>query len=159
MKNGGIFLLLIAGVVGFAVMRGAKNFANSLNVQFNGVKIDSQKTQKSFFFNFFYTLSLSFINPENFKADVTNMSLNVSIGDKQVGTIRRTTLFTIPAKDTVKVDFDLQIPTIQLGIAVKDLISILTSGGQLPTVTVTVDGFLQTALGRIPVNETKQLTI
>jgi hypothetical protein len=156
MKKGGLVVVIAIAALGFAIFRGAKSFAQNLRVQFNDVAIDLVQTKKALYLTLFYKLKLTFINPESVKADITNMSIDVFFGDKNVGTIRRTSLFTIPSRDSVQVEFELSIPTIKLGLSIRELISMLSAGGSLPSVTL--QGFLQTQVGRISVNQTLPIT-
>lgn len=152
MKNGGIFLLLALGAVAFIATRSVKSFGENLRVNFNRVAINLPKTQSAKYINLWYDLRLVFINPENVKADIQSMSLDVILGNKRIATINRKSTFTIPAREEVAVDFELSVPSISLGFQAFEMIKLIRDGGQMPPVTIR--GFLQTTFGRIPVDET-----
>lgn len=152
MRSGVLILLAAAGVIGLSLYKGVKSFAENLRVQFDDVAIDSKSTKQALYLTLYYRLKLTFINPENVKADINSIVLDVYLGDQLVSTIRRNTLFTIPARDRVQGTFELNIPTVKLGMSAVSLISAIASGGSLPDVTVR--GTLQTPFGKIDVNET-----
>lgn len=152
MKNGGVFILLALGAIAFVATRNLKSFGQNLRVSFNRVAINLPKTQAAKYTNLWYDLRLVFINPENVKADIQSLNLDVILGNKRIATINRKSVFTIPAREEVAVDFELSVPSLSLGFQAFDMIKLIREGQSLPPVTIR--GFLQTTFGRIPVEET-----
>lgn len=149
MKKGGIVLLI--GALAYAVFRGAKSFAENLKVEFRKVSIDSDATKRSAYLNLVYNLTLAFVNPENVKAQVNNLSLDVFLGERRLATITRNTSFVIPPKGSESVMFTASFPTLSLGLSARDIIDVIKGDDTLPPFTI--KGFLQTPLGRIPVEQ------
>lgn len=156
MKNGGLLLILGIAAIAYYTVRGAQNFADRLKVNFRKVSIDTNKSKQTAYTRLFYTLTLDFVNPESFQVQINTMALDLFIGDRLIGTISKESPFIIQARDTQTIPFELAIPTIQLGLSVSDLVRMAKAGSfDLPDIHIV--GFLQTAVGRIPVDVTKSL--
>ena len=113
------------------------------------VAIDLQKIKASLFTRIYYKVKLNLINDESVSVNVKSVNLNVSIGGRPFGAIVNNQSFSIPARSSNVVSFDTSFSSLSAITLIKDII---LQGLQDPII---VNGFIQTDLGRINVNFTK----
>jgi LEA14-like dessication related protein/DNA-directed RNA polymerase subunit H (RpoH/RPB5) len=116
------------------------------------VAIDLQKTKQSLFTRIYYKVKLNLINNESVSVNVKSLSLNVFVGSIPFGSIVKNESFSIPAQSNEIIELNTSFSSFSALALIKDII---LQGFQDPIV---VKGFIQTDLGRINVDFTKNLS-
>jgi hypothetical protein len=120
------------------------------NIQFIplDIAIDSRR---SGLFRIYYSIKLRLINNESANVNIRGINLKAFIDNKFVGDIVNTASFNVPAKGTTDIKLDTSIST---GSVARLIFNAITEGINF---SMNVSGFVDTDLGRVNVNFTKQV--
>jgi hypothetical protein len=120
------------------------------NIQFIplDIAIDSRR---SGLFRIYYSIKLRLINNETANVNIRGINLKAFIDNKFVGDIVNTASFNVPAKGTTDIKLDTSIST---GNIARLIFQAITDGINF---SMNVNGFIDTDLGRVNVNFTKQV--
>lgn len=113
------------------------------------VAIDLQRIKASLFTRIYYKVKLNLINDESVSVNVKSVNLNVAVGGRPFGSIVKNELFSVPARSSQVITLDASFSSLSAIALIKDII---LQGFQDPII---VNGFIQTDLGRVNVNFTK----
>ena len=120
------------------------------NIQFIplDIAIDSRR---SGLFRIYYSIKLRLINNESANVNIKGVNLKAFIDNKFVGDIVNNASFNVPAKGTTDIKLDTSIST---GSIARLIFNAITEGINF---SMNVNGFVDTDLGRVNVNFTKQV--
>jgi len=113
------------------------------------VAIDIEKIKASLFTRIYYKVKLNLINDESVSVNIKSVNLNVSIGNRPFGTITKNEMFSVPGQSSQIITLETSFSSFSAIALIKDII---LEGFQDPII---VNGFIQTDLGRVNVNFTK----
>ena len=149
MKNKIPLLLTLLGGAGliFWLRRKAQAGANLQFIPLD-IAIDSQR---SGLFRIYYSVKLRLINNETANVNIRGINLKAFIDDKFVGDIVNNASFNVPAKGTTDIKLDTSIST---GSIARLIFDAITDGINF---SMNINGFVDTDLGRVNVNFTKQV--
>jgi hypothetical protein len=149
MKNRLPLILTVLGgaYLVFYLRRKAQAGANLQFVPLD-IAIDSRR---SGLFRIYYSIKLRLINNETANVNIKGINLKAFIDDKFVGDIVNTAAFSVAAKGTTDIKLDTSIST---GSIARLIFNAITDGINF---NMTVKGFVDTDLGRVNVNFTKQV--
>ena len=116
------------------------------------VAIDSQRTAQAGYSRIYYRLKLRLINDEPASVNVRSINLNITVGGNLIGKINNTTGFAVEANSTKDIQLDASFQTVNIISLIQDLI---INGFEDP---INVTGFIQTDLGRINIQFSKNLS-
>ena len=124
--------------------------AAGANLQFIplDIAIDSRR---SGLFRIYYSVKLRLINNENANVNIRGINLKAFIDNKFVGDIVNNASFNVPAKGTTDIKLDTSIST---GSVARLIFQAITDGINF---SMNISGFVDTDLGRVNVNFTKQV--
>jgi hypothetical protein len=124
--------------------------AAGANLQFIplDIAIDSRR---SGLFRIYYSVKLRLINNENANVNIRGINLKAFIDNKFVGDIVNNASFNVPAKGTTDIKLDTSIST---GSVARLIFQAITDGINF---SMNINGFVDTDLGRVNVNFTKQV--
>jgi LEA14-like dessication related protein len=117
------------------------------------VAIDFQKIQQSLFTRIYYKVKLNLINNESASVNIRSINLNVSIGSQPFGSIVRNESFSVPRQSNQIVTLETSFSSLAAISLIRDII---LNGFQDP---INVNGYIQTDLGRVNVNFSKNLSL
>lgn len=149
MKNKLPLLLTLLGGAGlvFWLRRKAQAGANLQFIPLD-IAIDSQR---SGFFRIYYSVKIRLINNETANVNIKGINLKAFIDNKFVGDIVNNASFNVPAKGTTDIKLDTSIST---GSIARLIFDAITNGINF---SMNINGFVDTDLGRVNVNFTKQV--
>lgn len=149
MKNKLPLLLTILGGASlvFWLRRKAQAGANLQFIPLD-IAIDSQR---SGFFRIYYSVKIRLINNETASVNIKGINLKAFIDNKFVGDIVNNASFNVPAKGTTDIKLDTSIST---GSIARLIFDAITQGINF---SMNINGFVDTDLGRVNVNFTKQV--
>jgi hypothetical protein len=149
MKNKLPLILTVLGgaYLVFYLRRKAQAGANLQFVPLD-IAIDSRR---SGLFRIYYSIKLRLINNETANVNIKGINLKAFIDDKFIGDIVNTAAFSVAAKGTTDIKLDTSIST---GSIARLIFNAITDGINF---NMTVSGFVDTDLGRVNVNFTKQV--
>jgi hypothetical protein len=149
MKNKLPLLLTLLGGAGlvFWLRRKAQAGANLQFIPLD-IAIDSKR---SGFFRIYYSVKLRLINNETASVNIKGINLKAFIDNKFVGDIVNNASFNVPAKGTTDIKLDTSIST---GSIARLIFQAITQGINF---SMNINGFVDTDLGRVNVNFTKQV--
>lgn len=149
MKNKLPLILTALGGV-YLVFWLRRKAAAGANLQFIplDIAIDSRR---SGLFRIYYSIKLRLINNESANVNVKSINLKAFIDNKFVGDIVNNASFNVPAKGTTDIKLDTSIST---GSIARLIFQAITDGINF---SMNVNGFVDTDLGRVNVNFTKQV--
>jgi len=142
-----ILTLLGGAYIVYFLRRKAQAGANLQFVPLD-IAIDSRR---SGLFRIYYSIKLRLINNETANVNIKGINLKAFIDNKFVGDIVSTASFNVPAKDTTDIKLDTSIST---GNIARFIFNAITDGLNF---NMNVNGFVDTDLGRVNVNFTKQV--
>lgn len=124
--------------------------AAGANLQFIplDIAIDSRR---SGLFRIYYSVKLRLINNETANVNIRGINLKAFIDNKFVGDIVNSASFNVPAKGTTDIKLDTSIST---GSIARLIFQAITDGINF---SMNVNGFIDTDLGRVKINFTKQV--
>lgn len=149
MKNKLPLLLTILGGAGlvFWLRRKAQAGANLQFIPLD-IAIDSRR---SGLFRIYYSVKIRLINNETANVNIKGINLKAFIDNKFVGDIVNNASFNVPAKGTTDIKLDTSIST---GSIARLIFQAITQGINF---SMNINGFVDTDLGRVNVNFTKQV--
>lgn len=142
-----ILTLLGGGYLIYWLRRKASAGANLQYIPLD-IAIDSRK---SGLFRIYYSLKLRLINNESANVNIRAINLKAFIDNKFIGDILSNASFNVPAKGTQDIKLDTSIST---GSVARLVFDALTEGINF---SMNVNGYIDTDLGRVNVNFTKQV--
>jgi LEA14-like dessication related protein len=146
--------LLLLGGAGAALLfflRQKKAAGENLRVEPVDVAIDTARSAQSFYTRIYYRVKLKLINVERASVNVSGINLNVSVNNNPFGSIVSADPFIVSPNSEKIINLDASIASLGVINLVRDLIS---EGLNL---NVNVSGYIDTDLGRITVNFSKNL--
>jgi LEA14-like dessication related protein len=130
-------------------LSGRKTAMENLRVVPVSISIDSARSRNTFFTQLFYRVKLNLINNEAQPVIVRGIDLNIFYKSKQVGKIIRDQDFIIPGRGAQIVEMDASISASDI---ITSIVDIAQNIRNLSKIEFTINGFVDTDLGRIPVN-------
>jgi hypothetical protein len=149
-----LILTLVTGAGLFFWLRRKKAAGMNLRYEPIDIAIDSQRSAASLFSRIYYNLKLRLINNESANVNIRAINLQafLNVADRQprkIGDIVNNTGFQVPAKGQKEIKLDTSISTGGVIQIIKDL---LLEGINFQ---INVNGFVDTDLGRLDINFTK----
>lgn len=130
-------------------LTGRKTAMENLRVVPVSIAIDSARSRDTFFSQLYYRVKLNLINQEQQPVIVRMIDLNVGYKGRQIGKIVRDADFIIPGRGQQVIEMDASISASDIITSVVDLARNIRN---LSNIEFTINGFVDTDLGRIPVN-------
>lgn len=130
-------------------LTGRKTAMENLRVVPVSISIDSARSRDTFFSQLYYRVKLNLINQEQQPVIVREIDLNVNYKGRQIGKIVRDADFIVPGRGQQVVEMDASISASDIITSIVDLARNIRN---LSNIEFTVNGFVDTDLGRIPVN-------
>jgi LEA14-like dessication related protein len=149
MKN-----LLYLGTAAAALLyflRQKRAAGENIRVEPVDIAIDSARSSSSFWTRIYYNVKLKLINAETASVNVSAINLNVLVNNTPFGSINNTTGFVVAAGSEKIVNLEASFSSLGVIEAIRDLIS---DGLKF---NVTVSGYVDTDLGRIQVQFSKNV--
>jgi len=149
MKN----LLLLAGSAAALLyfLKQKRAAGENLRVEPLDIAIDTARSSSSFWTRIYYKVKLKLINTEAASVNVSAINLNVLVNNTPFGSINNTTGFVVNAGSERIINLDASFSSLGIIEAIRDLIA---DGLQF---NVTVTGYVDTDLGRINVQFSKNI--
>jgi LEA14-like dessication related protein len=154
-QNNMIYIIGAAAVAGLGYfwLRNKKDAAANLQILPKNVKVDWKKSKEVLYSRLFYSLKLDLINNETASVNVKTINLNVVGNNKLLGNILNTSGFIVPANSTKEVIIS---GAINSGSIINLIIDLIKDGFNI---AVSVKGYVQTDLGRVQVDSSKQVNV
>jgi len=130
-------------------LTGRKTAMENLRVVPQSIAIDSAKSRNTAFSQLFYRVKLNLINNEQQPVIVRRIDLNVFYKNGQIGKITRDADFIVPGRGQQLIEMDATISASDIILSIVDLAQNIRN---LSNIEFTINGFVDTDLGRIPVN-------
>lgn len=130
-------------------LTGRKTAMENLRVVPVSISIDSARSRDTFFSQLYYRVKLNLINQEQQPVIVREIDLNVNYKGRQIGKIVRDADFIVPGRGQQVIEMDASISASDIITSVVDLARNIRN---LSNIEFTINGFVDTDLGRIPVN-------
>jgi len=154
-------LLCSMNLLPIAILFGAGYFflnrkvsaAQNLRVELNDIAIDLEATKRSLFTQIYYKVRLNLVNTESASIVVQNIQLQAFSGSTRLGNLSSQQKITVDARSNKVVQLTAVVSSFGL---VTELVSILRE--QTP-IEISVNGVVDTDLGRIPVEFKKLVQI
>ncbi len=149
MKN----ILFIGGAAAALLyfLRQKRAAGENLRVEPVDISIDSARSSSSFWTRIYYNVKLKLINTESASVNVSGINLNVLVNNTPFGSINNTTGFIVNAGSERVVNLEASFSSLGVIQAIRDLIA---DGLKF---NVVVSGYVDTDLGRIAVNFSKNV--
>ena len=149
MKN----ILFLGGAAAALIyfLRQKRAAGENLRVEPVDIAIDSARSSSSFWTRIYYNVKLKLINAEKASVNVSAINLNVLVNNTPFGSINNTTGFIVNAGSEKIVNLEASFSSLGIIEAIRDLIS---DGLKF---NVTVSGYVDTDLGRIQVQFSKNI--
>jgi LEA14-like dessication related protein len=132
-------------------LRQKRAAGENLRVEPVDISIDSARSSSSFWTRIYYNVKLKLINTESASVNVSGINLNVLVNNTPFGSINNTTGFIVNAGSERVVNLEASFSSLGVIQAIRDLIS---DGLKF---NVVVSGYVDTDLGRIAVNFSKNV--
>jgi LEA14-like dessication related protein len=132
-------------------LRQKRAAGENLRVEPVDIAIDSARSSSSFWTRIYYNVKLKLINTESASVNVSGINLNVLVNNTPFGSINNTTGFIVNAGSERVVNLEASFSSLGVIQAIRDLIS---DGLKF---NVVVTGYVDTDLGRIAVNFSKNV--
>ena len=151
MKN----ILPIAAIIGAGVflvnyLKGKKTAMENLQFEIFKISIDKQKTQRALYFKIYYDIILTVINEEASPVKIKDTLINIKVNGRDLGKIESTLNLLIPRESEKQITLKASFFTLGAIGLVKDIVQ---NGLQAQ---VDLNGFINTDLGKVDINFTKQ---
>jgi len=149
-----LILTLVTGAGLFFWLRRKKAAGTNLRYEPIDIAIDSQRSAASLFSRIYYNIKLRLINNESANVNIRaiNFQAFLKVADRQprkIGDIVNNTGFQVPAKGQKEIKLDTSIST---GGVIQIIRDLLIEGINFE---INVNGFINTDLGRLDINFTK----
>jgi LEA14-like dessication related protein len=150
MKN----LLFLGGAAAALLffLRRKKAAGENLRIEPVDIAIDTQRSAQSFYTRIYYRVKLKLVNVESASVNVSAINLNVSVNGTPFGSINSTAGFVVAAGSEKIVNLDASFSSLGVIQAIRELIT------QGLNFKVDVSGYVDTDLGRITVNFSKNIS-
>lgn len=150
MKN----LLYLGGAAAalYYFLRMKRAAGENLRIEPVDVSIDTARSSQSFYTRIYYRVKLKLVNVEAASVNVAAINLNVSVNGTPFGSINSTEKFIVAAGSEKIVNLDASFSSLGVIQAIRDLIS------EGLNFKVDVAGYVDTDLGRIAVNFSKNIS-
>jgi len=132
-------------------LRQKRAAGENLRVEPVDISIDSARSSSSFWTRIYYNVKLKLINTESASVNVSGINLNVLVNNTPFGSINNTTGFIVNAGSERVVNLEASFSSLGVIQAIRDLIA---DGLQF---NIVVSGYVDTDLGRIAVNFSKNV--
>jgi LEA14-like dessication related protein len=132
-------------------LRQKRAAGENLRVEPVDISIDSARSSSSFWTRIYYNVKLKLINTESASVNVSGINLNVLVNSTPFGSINNTTGFIVNAGSERIVNLEASFSSLGVIQAIRDLIA---DGLKF---NVVVSGYVDTDLGRIAVNFSKNV--
>lgn len=147
-------ILLAAGAAfAYIIARNKKAAAENLRFEPVDIAIDSERSRASLFTRLYYKVKLRLINDEQGSIKVNTVLLNAFVNNKAFGTLTSSQNFTVPAQGSQVVQLDTSISTFGAAATIVEVLR-----NQQP-LTINVQGYIETDLGRVTVNFSKVVSL
>jgi LPXTG-motif cell wall-anchored protein len=156
MKKNNTFLVLgitAAAAAAFIFFRNKKAAGENLRFEPVDIAIDSARSRSSLWTRLYYKVKINLINAEPAAVNVRGVVLNATTAGRPLGTLTSTQAFSVPANGAQVVQLETSIST--LGAA-STIINVLRNREPL---TVNINGYVDTDLGRVLINFNKTVTV
>jgi len=130
-------------------LRQKRAAGENLRVEPVDIAIDSQRSASTFWAVIYYNVKLRLINVEAASVNVSAIKLNVILNNTKVAEINQTDGFIVSARSEKIVNLQ---STIQTAGIVNFIVDLIQNGFRF---NIAVSGYVDTDLGRIAVNYTK----
>jgi len=130
-------------------LKGRKTAMENLRVVPVSIAIDSARSRDTFFSQLYYRVKLNLVNQEQQPVIVREIDLDVNYKGRQIGKIVRDADFIIPGRGQQVIEMDASISASDI---ITSIVDIARNIRNLSNIEFTVNGFVDTDLGRIPVN-------
>jgi len=143
-------LLAAGGILAFVLIRQAKRTGRNLNITpaqaaFTGINVSNIKGW----------IVLEVMNPENTAVKIQSIFVKLNVSGKTIGQIVNNEKPSIRARETTALKLEFSLPLFSVISAIPDLISELKK----KSINVGIEGFVDTALGRIPIADSLNFKI
>jgi len=147
MKN----ILFLGGAAAALIyfLRQKRAAGENLRVEPVDIAIDSQRSASTFWAVIYYNVKLRLINAEAASVNVSAIRLNVKLNNSNVAEINTTENFIVAARSEKIVNLQ---STIQTAGIVNFIVDLIQNGFRF---NIGVTGYVDTDLGRVSVNYTK----
>lgn len=135
------------------IVTGRKKSARNLRAVPVDIAIDEPRSRNTGFSVLYFRVKFNLVNDEQAPVNVLGADLDIFYKGKTVGKIVKDQPFTVPGRKSQSVTFLSQISSVNIVESLLDIIS--TTGG----LAITIDGFIDTQLGPLPVQFTKKITL
>jgi hypothetical protein len=142
-----------AALLLFRLVSGRKKAAQNLRFVPVDIAIDGPRTRNAAYSVLYFKVKFNLINDEQLPVNVLGADLDIFYKGKKVGKIVKDEPFTVPGRKTQLVTFLAQISSVNIVSSILDILQ-NTDG-----ITLTIDGVIDTQLGRIPVQLTKKVNL
>lgn len=130
-------------------LKGRKTAMENLRVVPVSISIDSARSRDTFFSQLYYRVKLNLINQEQQPVIVREIDLNVNYKGRQIGKIVRDADFIVPGRGQQVIEMDASISASDI---ITSIVELARNIRNLSNIEFTINGFVDTDLGRIPVN-------
>jgi LEA14-like dessication related protein len=138
-----------AGVIFWLKRKAAAG--QNLRYQVEDIAIDIPKIVQSRFARIFFNTRLRLINDESVSVNVRQINLNANVGSRSIGKIINNTPFSVPARSSNVVRIETSFSSGQIVLYIIDQIRNNFQFNE----PISVDGYIQTDLGRVNVDYTQ----
>ena len=123
----------------------------NLRYQIEDIAIDIPKIVQSRFSRIYFNTKLRLINDESVSVNVRQINLNANVGNRSLGKIINNTPFSVPARSSNVVRIETSFSSGQIVLYIIDKIR----NGFVFDDPISLDGYIQTDLGRVNVDYTR----
>ena len=143
--------LLTGGLLLFRYLRGKMEAGKNLKYEPIGVYIDAARSAETNFYRLYYIVKIRLVNDYQQSVNVNALNLEATSNGRPLGTLTTNISFIVPSMGSKTVELSASIATTGILSTVIDAIQ---NGFNIP---IKIAGFINTDLGRINVNFTKQV--
>jgi hypothetical protein len=147
-----ILLALAGGAAAFLYFRNKKAAGENLRFEPVDIAIDTPRSRASLWTRLYYKVKINLINAEPGSVNVRNVMLNATANGGPLGSLTSSQAFIVPPNGSQIVQLETSIST--LG-AISVIINIIRNRNPL---TVNINGYVDTDLGRVLINFNKEVT-
>lgn len=136
---------LAAAAFAFIYLRNKARAGQNLRFEPVDIAIDTARTRAAIFTRLFYTVKLRLVNDEPAAVVVNSVNLAATANGRPFGNLTSAERFTVPAKGSQVIALNTSIATLGAAGAILDYIR------NRQPVEVTINGYVDTDLGRVTV--------
>jgi LEA14-like dessication related protein len=142
-----------AALLLFRLVSGRKKAAQNLRIVPIDIAIDGPKSRNAAYSVLYFKVKFNLINDEQLPISVSGADLDIFFKGKAIGKIVKDQAFSVPGRQSTQVTFLAQISSVNIVSSILDILQ--NANG----ITLTIDGTIDTQLGRIPVQFTKKINL